>query len=82
MELLNCFCKEKQLPPVKNCTEYGKVNSSQFQECVAEYEKDVFDNYMLFFGQIEPICQFYNSSTPELNAAVILAVKIYTNHSY
>ena len=74
MELLNCYCKEMNLPAVKNCSEFGKANSSSFQDCVAEYGKDVFDNFMLFFGQIEPICQFYNTSTPELNAATIITV--------
>ena len=75
MDMLSCYCREKQLPPVKNCTEFGK-NSSSFQECVSEYELEVFDNFMLFFGQIEPICQYFNTTTPELSAASIIEVKI------
>ena len=75
MDMLNCFILEKKLPPIKNCTEFAK-NDSNFQDCLSEYKADVFDNYMLFFGQIEPICQFYNSTTPELSAQLIFKVAI------
>ena len=76
MDLLGCYNIEKKQPPIKNCTEFVKHNYSDFQTCLSQYKVDVLDNYMIFFGQIEPICQYYNFSSPDLSAATILKVVI------
>lgn len=74
MNLLACFSKEEKAPAVRNCSEFASHKFSTFEECIGAYESTVFDNYMLFFAQIAPICSFYNSSTPSLSTAAIFNV--------
>ena len=74
MDLLACFTSQNNQGPLKNCSQFQQHNFSNFQDCLSQYPVKVFDNYMLFFGQIEPICQYYNNSSPTLSAATILEV--------
>lgn len=73
-DILGCYTKEMKGSPVKNCVEFAKHNKTSFQECIADYSTETFDNFMLFFGQIEPICQYINDTSPEFSAEVIIEV--------
>ena len=74
MDLLGCYSKEMQSLPVKNCSDFKRHNLSSFQECVAQYDNETFDNFMLFFGQIEPICQYLNDTRPQISAEIFIEV--------
>ena len=50
MNLLICYSKERGDPSIRNCSK--EYNSTMFKECIANLDDDVFDNYMVFFGQI------------------------------
>ena len=80
--MLGCYTKQMKEPPIKNCSEYGKQNASSFQQCVSEYNRETFDNFMLFFGQIEPICQYINDTSPEISADAIIEVEFYVVLKY
>lgn len=75
MEMLGCYASQMNLGPVKNCSIQN--NASSFQDCVSEYDSNNFDNFMLFFGQIEPICQYLNDTSPIISAEAIIEVALF-----
>ena len=60
--MLTCWFKEYSSELPVNCSTEAKGNATLFQTCIAEFDKSAFDNYMLFFGQIDNICSYYNGS--------------------
>ena len=72
MNLLLCYTKEKNEPAIRNCS--NEHNSTSFKECIASFEDDVLDNFMLLFGQIQFICDYFNTSHPSLTKEDVLKV--------
>ena len=74
MNLLHCYVKEKDDPPIRNCS--VESNSTSFKECIATLDDDTYDNFMILFSQIRYICDYYNSTYPTLNVQDIIKVAI------
>ena len=50
--------------------------------CLTSLKDDHFDDYMLFFGQIEEICIFLNNSVPAMTTEAIKKVAFSLNCSF
>ena len=73
MEMLLCHVQDRKnnIHP-NNCS--LSENSTMFQNCLANFQKDTFDNFMLFFSEILPICTYFKEASPILTPEDIAKV--------
>ena len=71
-DLLICYQKEVNETVPTNCS--VKTNSTLFKLCLASLEDDIYNNYMIFYGQIFMICEFYNGTRPMISAEKMFQV--------
>ena len=63
MELLVCYNKQKKKPQLpNNCL--NESDSTLFKKCISTLNDESFDDFMVFFGQVSFICDYFNSTLP------------------
>ena len=60
--MLSCYRKERNETSLTNCSASG--NSSTFKLCIAQLSDVPFNDFMIFYGQVFLICEYYNGSRP------------------
>ena len=68
MNFLMCYVQELGKPSIRNCS--TEHNSTSFKECLATFDDDNFDDFMVFFGQIRYICDYLTTPSPTIEDAV------------
>ena len=72
-EMLDCFQKEEGKAKLANCSDY-ETNSTLYKRCLANFNDEDFDNYMMLFGQTFMICEYFNGTRPILTTENVLKV--------
>ena len=70
-KMINCYKKEANQKQLRsNCTN----TSVLFKRCMATWDDQSLDDYMLIFGQVFVICEFFNGSRPLISPEKLLKV--------
>ena len=75
MDLLLCYREETNKGPVRNCTLDGE--GLQFKRCISNYDDKAYDDFMLLFGQIRFICDYFNSTYPDISMEKLAKANYY-----
>lgn len=77
-EMLTCYQKETNETIPKNCSALS--NSTMFKLCIAEFDDIVYNDFLLLYGQVFMICEFFNGSRPVVTFDKIMEVTGNASH--
>ena len=72
-ELLACYRIETKKTPLTNCSEH-QANNTLFKRCLSNLGDEAFDDYMVIFGQVFMMCEYYNGTRPIITMDSIVMV--------
>ena len=67
---------ERNETSVKKCS--TTKNSSSFKSCVAELSDVPYNDFMLFYGQVFLICEYFNGTRPIVTPEKMIQVTLST----